>query len=311
MSTERLDARAAFERGEIEKHEFAKRMAQLHDVLREYGELVRGTDVEGIEITDGQVVLRSRYGGARFPCDPRDRGIPPIVALNFGGYERKDFEMVRRLFPPGGTFVDVGANIGWYSVHVALGDPAARVIAIEPVAASRAWLVRAVALNGLANVQVVARAISDRVGEVVLFVSEGIAGAASAAPAEILQGAEPVSVGATTLDDLARVHDVRADFLKLDIEGGEFAALRGARRMLERDRPMVFAEMLRKLSKPFGYHPNEIISYLAELEYRCFRVENASLVPFTTMDEATVETNFFFLHRGAHEGVIARLAVAR
>ena len=101
--------------------------------MRDIAGLLDGSDIAAIELTAGGVTFVSRFGGARFPCDPGDRGLPPVVALNFGSYEAKDFGMLLALVPRGGTFVDVGANIGWYSVHVAVADPTSRAIAVEPI----------------------------------------------------------------------------------------------------------------------------------------------------------------------------------
>jgi hypothetical protein len=64
--------------------------------------------------------------------------------------------------------------------------------------------------------------------------------------------------------------------------------------------------MLRKWSAKFHYHPNEIIELLAGLGYRCFTVKAERLVKFAKMDEATLETNFFFLHNNQHAAEIGQ-----
>jgi hypothetical protein len=61
-------------------------------------------------------------------------------------------------------------------------------------------------------------------------------------------------------------------------------------------------EMLRKWAAGFGYHPNDIIDLFAGLGYKCF---DSTLKPFGRMDEATTETNFFFLHPDTHAAHIA------
>ena len=309
-TTERTRLRSTYERGALDKHAYARRMSELHAVLAEYRELLAGTDIAAIRIDERYVVLESRFGGVRFPSDPGDRGIPPIVALNFRSYERKDFEMLRRLVPRGATFVDVGANIGWYSLHVAAADLTATVFAFEPVPSSFDWLRAGVELNGLRNVEAVAMAVSDRTGDVVLYVDEAIAGAASAAPSTAGDGLRGVRCRATRLDDFARERQAAPDVLKLDIEGGELAALQGAQHILATNRPIVFCEMLRKLAKPFGYHPNDIIALMRGYRYECFRAEAGRLESFPVMDDETTETNFFFLHAERHRSLIGELTGA-
>jgi hypothetical protein len=68
--------------------------------------------------------------------------------------------------------------------------------------------------------------------------------------------------------------------------------------------------MLRKLAKPFGYHPNDIIALMRGHGYACYRAEESRLEPFAAMDDETTETNFFFLHADKHRRLIAELAAA-
>ena len=76
---------------------------------------------------------------------------------------------------------------------------------------------------------------------------------------------------------------------------------------LDECRPVIFAEMLRKWTAKFGYHPNQIISLLREIGYACFACGSKVPVEFNTVDEQTAETNFLFLHREKHADRIAAL----
>jgi hypothetical protein len=62
----------------------------------------------------------------------------------------------------------------------------------------------------------------------------------------------------------------------------------------------VFAEMLRKWSEKFNYHPNEIIELFRSIGYGCFHVTNNKLKEIAEMTDETIETNFFFLHLEKH-----------
>jgi FkbM family methyltransferase len=299
--------REQYQRGELDKHELSRRLSGHHATLAEHAELLAGTDIERIELAPSEVTFVSRFGGARFPCDPCDRGLPPVVALDFCSYEPKDFAMVRQLVAPGGTFVDLGANIGWYTVHVALADPSARVLAVEPIPASYRWLTQAVARNSLTNVTTLNAGVAASAGEIELWLDTGISGAASSAPSSGTDGLERLTCPAVTIDDLIATHEALASFVKIDIEGAELFALQGGERVLSEQRPIVFAEMLRKLTRPFGYHPNDIIALMRRHGYRCFRAVGTTLVNFTAMTEETTETNFYFLHPDAHGPILARL----
>jgi hypothetical protein len=74
---------------------------------------------------------------------------------------------------------------------------------------------------------------------------------------------------------------------------------------------MVFTEMLRKWSKRFGYHPNEIIALFQQFGYHCFVLSEGILQPFLEMTEQTVETNFFFLHAERHLEMVRFLGLRK
>lgn len=304
---ERLMLQERLRRGTIDKHEYSRAMTIQHGALLEYAQLLAGSDIASIEISTEGIRLRSRLAPVTFAFDPTDRGSPCMVSLNFGRYERAEFDLWRRLVPSGATVADVGANIGWYCAHMAAHDPTARIFAFEPVPGTFEWLRRTMALNSLPNVVIEQLAISDRPGTLVIHVDPTIAGAASAHPTVYGDTSSPVEVRAVTLDEYAAAHNLRLDAIKLDVEGGELAVLRGAGRILDEHRPMVFTEMLRRHARAFGYHPNDIIALMESRGYACFRVAGVGLAVFHAMDDATVETNFFFLHRAHHADAIAAL----
>ena len=299
--------RGEFEAGRIGKHDYSRKMSELHGVLVEYTELLQDTDIAAIEITERGVILSSRLAPVRFHCDPRDRGIPPIVALDFRRYERKDFAMLSHLVSPGATVFDVGANIGWYTVHLAARDRSARVLAFEPVPATFAFLESNIRLNALGNAHAFPVGVAAESGTQLLYVDARIAGAASAAPSTPAAELDAQPCRMTTLDDVTREQGVSIDMLKIDVEGGELGVLQGGLRSISEGKPVIFAEMLRKLSAPFGYHPNEIIGLLRQAGYGCYRAEETRLVAFEAMDDETAETNFFFLHRERHDRLVREL----
>jgi hypothetical protein len=81
-------------------------------------------------------------------------------------------------------------------------------------------------------------------------------------------------------------------------------AFKGGKEILKRDCPIVFSEMLRKWTAKFNYHPNDIIEFFTDLNYKCFTIESGKLKAFEHVDENTVETNYFFLHPVKHSDLI-------
>jgi FkbM family methyltransferase len=301
---ELLRLREEYRRGVIDKHEYSRAMTKQHAALSEYIELLSESDIERIELTSEGVWMHSCLAPVAIACDLSDRGTPPIVSLHFGQYERAEFDMWKRLVPRGATVADIGANIGWYCAHMAANDPEARVVAFEPVPSSFNWLRKTIERNSLRNVVLEPLALSNRAGVMDIYVDPTITGAASAHPTVYIQSSFAVSVKTTTLDAYATLHDLRFDAIKLDVEGGELAVLQGATRVLTEHRPMIFSEMLRRHARAFEYHPNDIIEMMNALNYTCLRISHDRLTPFMRMEEDTVETNFFFLHRVAHTSIL-------
>ena len=152
---------------------------------------------------------------------------------------------------------DVGANVGLYSLVAA--QSGARVVAFEPNPATRRRMERNVALNAFeSRVDVRAEALSDRSGEALLFddVNAGTfganAGVASLSPKNA--GGRSVSVQTTTLDDVASALALeRLDWIKLDIQGAELAALKGGKATLDRHRPRLLLEIDENASRNMGW----------------------------------------------------------
>jgi hypothetical protein len=99
------------------------------------------------------------------------------------------------------------------------------------------------------------------------------------------------------IDDVAaELQLAHIDFVRCDVEGGEFGFLRGAKAVLDQHRPTVPLEMLRKWTKAYGYHPNDIIEWMKPRGYICAGISPGSIGPIATVTDATAETNFLFVH---------------
>ena len=109
------------------------------------------------------------------------------------------------------------------------------------------------------------------------------------------------------LDQWAANQNVAPDFIKCDVEGAELLVVRGGESTLVSHRPIVFAEVLRKWSKPFGYHPNDMLAFFCRLGYQCYAVRTSGVRVITEVTEETVETNYAFLHADAHADTVRQL----
>jgi FkbM family methyltransferase len=158
-----------------------------------------------------------------------------------GAYQPHLTGLFERTLAPGMTFVDVGANIGYFSLLAGriVGETGA-VVAIEPGERNCVLLHRSAVRNRLRNIRLHPCAISDR-RETLVYLPQGSNGTITGLPGdgEVPSGGRLVP--ATTLDDLVASLD-RVDVIKIDVEGAEARVLRSAAATLERHRPLVVSE---------------------------------------------------------------------
>lgn len=151
------------------------------------------------------------------------------VAFNlfcFGLYERPTLDTLLAALPEGGTLLDGGANIGAISLPVARLRPDARVVAVEGDPDIAACLTRNVAANGLTNVTVVNTLLGADDGAMITFYKAPERKFGMGSLGDHF-GSAGVELPQRTIDGLAAEHGPIA-VIKLDIEGAEALALKGA-----------------------------------------------------------------------------------
>ena len=150
-------------------------------------------------------------------------------------YDAPVAAFLRARVRPGAVCVDVGANVGAYVLQFAhWSAPAGHVIAFEPNPGARAVLEKHVRLNDLAGrVTVVPAAVSAGAGEAVLYAAGADGTSRLGEPHGDMAGrAREVVVPTVTLDAYCAAEGVAPDWLFIDIEGFEVAALEGARGLI-------------------------------------------------------------------------------
>ncbi len=162
-----------------------------------------------------------------------------------GTYEAAELEAILSLISQGDTVIDLGANIGWYSLQMAqrVGETGA-VYSFEPYSQNFATLLKNIALNPGSKIAPEQIAISDTEGQLKLYLNkeEQNLGMVTADSSE---GEYLEETQMSTLDEVVKKHDIGPiDFIKIDIEGHEQAALRGMQSTLERDQPVLLIEIL-------------------------------------------------------------------
>jgi FkbM family methyltransferase len=166
------------------------------------------------------------------------------------------------------VFYDIGSNIGYYPVRFA--SQARQVYAFEPVAGTFAILDENVRRNALGNVQSFRLGVAEASGtaEINLWTSSG---ASSLYDQDLgLRSLGHETIELVALDELVALRGLLApSVMKIDIEGAELPALRGARDVIERCAPDLVLECQEASCAAAGYRPEQLIAELESFGYRC------------------------------------------
>jgi len=196
-------------------------------------------------------------------------------------------ELLRHV-PAGGTFVDVGAHVGWYTLKAAkVVGPQGRVIAVEPNHETLIELRENIRASGAGAVVMVAPvACSDSETTLTFYASsrtntgESSLSSANAAQDKALAASYPVR--ARRLDGILKEAGAhRVDAIKIDVEGAEFLVLKGAAETLDHDRPIVAVELVDRQLKAMGSSAAEVTAFMRAHGYTPagMREDNMIFVP--------------------------------
>lgn len=178
----------------------------------------------------------------------------------------------------GNVVLDVGANVGAHTVFLShLVGPRGKVVAFEPLTGNLESLEKLIARRGrFRNVEIVRAAVGNpdtstssatlRVpGSDFTQASLAVQSAGSwSAETEVRTFECPI----TSLDRDPAVQKLSAiNFIKLDVEGAELSALEGGAATISQHRPLIYCEIYRKWTEPFGYGPAELMAFLRSLGY--------------------------------------------
>jgi FkbM family methyltransferase len=199
--------------------------------------------------------------------DPRDESVSKILLLD-GTYEPTETRLIRSQLTEGSVFVDIGANIGYYTLLAAscVGHRG-KVYSFEPEPNNFSLLSRNVEAYPTNNITVIQMAVSRESGTMSLYVEDAIAGGHTLFPSQEKQ--RTVTVKTTSLDDFFGEHIPEVTLMKMDIEGWEMEALQGMKKTINAN-PYIklITEIFPKRLEECGSSPRGYLEELRQLSYR-------------------------------------------
>ncbi len=204
-----------------------------------------------------------------------DRSRAMGAALYWTGFhEFREFLFLHRYLKPEMVFVDVGANMGEYSLFAAKRLTRGKVISFEPLPSIRAIFEENVKINGFQeSIEIYPWGLSSQEEILNIHEFEDVhEGLATIYPG-VRKIKFTVQVQLKRLDDVVSVsHLKRIDFVKIDIEGGELKALKGCRKVIELYRPVFMIEINQETYKTAGYTVDDVLEFFLSLKYQPFDI---------------------------------------
>lgn len=197
----------------------------------------------------------------------------PRFAGGKKGHEHKVTDLILDSLGGSQCFLDVGANLGWFTCIVAKHLPQGQVYGFEMDGSNFAVLQRNVALNACGNAQVFHQAVAESSGT-------RYYDRPAARPSPMYQlasgggatGKSMVAVETIALDDFCARTGVKPDVIKIDVEGAEMNVLRGMQRLLAEVRPVIFMELHPYHLPKFQTSAAEVVKFLTDRRYELSEV---------------------------------------
>lgn len=192
--------------------------------------------------------------------------------LTHGFYEPELAAWARTNLDRNRDVIDVGANVGFFTVLLGRQLVGRRVLAIEPSASALSRLQWNIAANSLADRVVVFSGLAAREsGLAELKVFEGMEeySCAGVAAHTAIHGQVPKieQIQKSTVDALVAEHGLTPGFIKIDVEGFEMEVLRGAEETLRKHRPLILSELSDSLLRKNGSCAQEVVDLLRKHRY--------------------------------------------
>ncbi len=212
-----------------------------------------------------------------------------------GEYEPETSDVMEALLRPGDTMVDIGANIGYFTLLAAQRVGASgSVHAFEPVNATRESLLANISLNHFKDrIQVHSEAVSNHSGELNFFVGPPDHRGTSSLR-QLEHASETVTVPTAPLSELLPP-DTSVQLVKIDVEGAEYSVLEGMRPLLESQHPHLILEMTDEYLRGMGHSAAMIRDELHNLGYHMYAIQANGLIPLRPEDpEPAAQYNALF-----------------
>jgi FkbM family methyltransferase len=252
-------------------------------------------DVKSMQIMSSDAVLEMT-DGAKFFWKHDDRNsLLGLAAL--GEWEKSDTDFLRMIVRSGNTVFDIGANYGFHTILFAntVGEKG-MVHSFEPLNSGFDELTKNVKVNNvLKNVKLNKLGLGNKPETVTIYTYNELGSGASSLHKRWIGQPVEQKCKIITLDSYVEQHKIKkVDFIKCDIEGGEYLVLEGGMKTLKKFKPKLMLEITSAI-EGFGHKREEIFRLLNTLGYSAYTIANGKPMKVKNQSQVHFHGNCFFI----------------
>ncbi len=206
-----------------------------------------------------------------------DRELSEKLVLN-KEWQKFEIEIILKNIKEGDTVLDIGANIGYYTLYIArkVGRKG-RVFSFEPDPVNCKLLKKSVLANGYTNVIVEQKAVTEKTGKAQLYLCDENKG--DHRIYNSYDAREELDIETVSLDDYFKDYKGDIDFIKIDVQGSEPTVIKGMKNLLRKNKKIkIFTEYEPCCLKLSGVEPDEYLNLLTRERFKLFRVDSKSVM---------------------------------
>lgn len=241
------------------------------------------------------LVMTRTTAGFRLLLSGKDDVITPEI-LACGSHEQFETDLIRRELRHGMTFIDIGANVGYFSLAASreVGSRG-KVYAFEPEPANYELLCKNIALNEASNIKALQKAVSNSTGKATLYTDASNFGAHTLSGGNIqTKKSGEVTVDSVTLDEFISEQRTTVQFIKIDAQGAEGMIFEKGERALAQESLKILMEFWPRGLRTLGADPLDLLKKLSK-DFQIFVADkrwdfDAPMAPGEILKIASKET---------------------
>jgi FkbM family methyltransferase len=223
----------------------------------------------------------------------------------YGEYEKPLGIVLKRLLHPDSTFLDIGANIGYFSLLAARSAPDGYIVSFEPVSYLFEAFENNVRLNSITNIKSIKAAVSEKEETRLIYLSDmDNTGMSSFQKPENYSGKNEM-VKVVSIDSwFSNSGLTKVDLIKIDVEGNELAVLKGMKETVTVFQPHILLELNPETLSYFSLTPADILSYITEWPYKLFLITTSGKLKLLDTGDVKETINLALIHTARFEEIL-------